>query len=41
VDFDEILPLLPKDAIRVMEVNSRFIAEEVAMGRRFLEEAGF
>jgi len=41
VDFDPLLELLPGDALRVIEVSSRFIAEEIVVGRRHLEELGF
>jgi sugar phosphate isomerase/epimerase len=40
VDFRALAALLPRAALRVMEVSSRFIAEEVALGRACLEEAG-
>ena len=41
VDFKRLLQWLPADAIRVMEIGSRFIAEEVMLARSFLEELGF
>ncbi|MFP4056950.1 MAG: sugar phosphate isomerase/epimerase family protein [Candidatus Brocadiia bacterium] len=40
VDFAPLAERLPPGALRVMEVASRFIAEELAMGKRRLEEAG-
>jgi len=41
VDFKPIRELLPQGAIRVMELSANFIAEEVQMGKRRLEEMGF
>ncbi len=41
VDFEPILDLLPANALRVMEVSSGFMAEEVVLGKRRLEEMGF
>ena len=41
VDFAPLLRLVPRGAIRVMELSSRFIAEEVTMGRACLEGIGF
>jgi sugar phosphate isomerase/epimerase len=41
VDFESVLDLLPSIAIRVVEVNARFIAEELAMARRYLRRLGF
>jgi len=38
VDFAPILALLPPEALRVMEVSSAFIAEEIVLGKRRLEE---
>lgn len=40
VDFSRVLELLPREALRVMEISAGFIEEEVALGRRRLEEAG-
>ncbi len=41
VDFEPIIALLPPGALWVMEISADFIAEEIALGRRHLEEAGF
>jgi len=41
VDFRGVRRLLPAGALRVMELSSRFIAEEVQLGRSHLEELGF
>jgi sugar phosphate isomerase/epimerase len=41
VDFEPILELLPDRAIQVMEIESSFIAEEIVLGKRRLEELGF
>jgi len=41
VDFRRVLALLPREALRVMEISAGFIEEEVALGRRCLEEVGF
>ena len=41
VEFEPLLGLLPEGAIRVMELSSGFIAEEVTLGRTRLEEMGF
>jgi len=41
VDFEPLLELLPSDALLVMEIAPRFLAEEVEMGRKRLEEIGF
>ena len=41
VDFEPILELLPAEAILVMEMSSGFIEEEIALGKRRLEEMGF
>jgi len=41
VDFEPILELLPLGAVQVMEISSSFIAEEVVVGRKRLEEMGF
>ncbi|MBM4034623.1 MAG: sugar phosphate isomerase/epimerase [Planctomycetes bacterium] len=41
VRFEPLLRLLPADALRVMEISSGFIAEEIVLGRRRLEEIGF
>lgn len=40
VDYAPLVGLLPRDALRVMEISANFIAEEVALGRRRLEELG-
>jgi len=41
VDFERLLQWLPSDAIRVIEIGSRYIAEEVMMARSLLEDMGF
>ena len=40
VDFAALARLLPRDAIRVMELSSRFIAEEIQLAHTRLQEAG-
>ncbi|HPD14007.1 MAG TPA: sugar phosphate isomerase/epimerase [Planctomycetota bacterium] len=40
VDFRRVLKLVPREALRVMEISAGFIEEEVALGRRRLEELG-
>jgi sugar phosphate isomerase/epimerase len=40
VDFATLLSLLPREALRVLEINSQFIAEEVVLGKRRIEELG-
>ncbi|MFW6161506.1 MAG: sugar phosphate isomerase/epimerase family protein [Planctomycetota bacterium] len=40
VHFQPLARLVPRNALRVMEVSSRFIAEEVLMGRSCLEGMG-
>ena len=41
VDFEPIRDLLPSSALCVMEISSSFIVEEIALGKRRLEEEGF
>ncbi|NQT87408.1 sugar phosphate isomerase/epimerase [bacterium] len=41
VDFAALRPLLPREALCVMEISSRFIVEEVALGKARLEELGY
>jgi len=41
VDFKPLLGLLPPGALRVMEIASRFLPEEIAVGRKRLEEMGW
>ncbi|MBM4039253.1 MAG: sugar phosphate isomerase/epimerase [Planctomycetes bacterium] len=41
VDFEPLAGLLPPGALWVMEISADFIAEEIALGKRHLEEAGF
>lgn len=41
LDFAPLLGQLPPDALRVMEISANFIEEEVALGKRRLEELGF
>ena len=41
VDFEPVLERLPPDAIRVLELSSSFITEEVLAGKKRLEEVGF
>jgi sugar phosphate isomerase/epimerase len=41
VDFEALLGLLPRDALRVMEIGSGFLPEEIVLGKRRLEEMGF
>ena len=40
VDFARLARLLPRDALRVMELSARFIAEEIEVGRARLQEVG-
>jgi len=39
VDFEPIFDLAPPSALRVMEIASGYIAEEIVLGRKRLEEA--
>ena len=41
VDFAAVLELVPPEALRVVEVSSDFLAEEVAKGKRHIEEIGW
>ncbi len=41
LNLEAVARLLPPGALRVMEVSANFIAEEVVLGRRRLEEIGF
>jgi len=41
VDFGPLLELLSPEALRVMEIASRFLPEEIVLGKKRLEEMGF